>query len=31
MGIPKYPDVPNLTQKQMDDITEIVFYKEVEP
>ncbi len=30
MGIPKYPEVPSLTQKQIIDITEIVFYKEVE-
>lgn len=31
MGIPKYPEVPKLTSKQIDDITEIVFLKEVEP
>lgn len=31
MGIPKYPEVPKLTDKQIDEITEIVFWKEVEP
>lgn len=27
--IPKYPDVPTLTKKQIDQITEIVFLKEI--
>ncbi len=29
MVIPKYPDVPTLTKKQIDQITEIVFLKEI--
>jgi uncharacterized SAM-binding protein YcdF (DUF218 family) len=31
VGIPKYPDVPKLTIEQIEEITEIVFYKEIEP
>ncbi|USK32551.1 YdcF family protein [Bacillus sp. F19] len=31
MGIPKYPDVPELTVKQIRQITEITFYKEILP
>ncbi len=27
MVIPKYPDVPTLTKKQIDQITEITFLK----
>lgn len=31
MVIPKYPDVPTLTKKQIDQITEITFLKETTP
>ena len=31
MVIPKYPDVPTLTKKQIDQITEITFLKEITP
>lgn len=31
MGIPKYPEVPKLTNKQIEHITEIVFFNEIKP